>query len=108
MDEVKFTDLDIHIKANSITINGKKPTKSFLSQVPLECPPIDVTFTYIGWINMTFENKNYIEGWINKHYYINEDAENFKTMIYIVDGVLKRSYISNETILKLKAKQIYI
>lgn len=108
MDEIKNTEIDIHIKVNTITVNGKKTTKLFLSQIPLVNTAKKEEYTLLGWVNVQIDNIKVLE---------RRSRFNYDTLILILYlnsyGKLRRKYVEREEFFKLEKKfgtinQIYI
>ena len=108
MDEIKNTEIDIHIKVNSITVNGKKTTKLFLSQVPLVDTEKKEEYKILGWINVQIDNQKTLERWSRFNY------DSLILLLYLnSNGNLRRKYIERNDFFKLEKKighiqQIYI
>lgn len=99
MNNIDKSEIDIHIKANTILINGKKATKSFISQIPLEYTEYNKIKQFICWLNLKLDSaeniKDYRRSKHNAWHWF--EIHNLITVLYINDAeCLMRMYLTEK------------
>lgn len=113
MDKVEKKEIVLTVNnSNIIQINGKKPTKSFISQIPLEdiyTNNNDIAY-HIGWINMVFDSSAVLRVWGR---YLNNPTKIITILSVTMGKKLRRTYISTKELKEIEKeegelRQIYI
>ncbi|MDU1890611.1 MAG: hypothetical protein E6767_07955 [Dysgonomonas sp.] len=99
MSNIEKSEIDIHVKANTILINGKRATKSFISQIPLEYTNYDDIKQFVCWFNLKLDPaeaiKDYRRFKQNITYFF--EIHNLITVLYINnDECLMRMYLTEK------------